>query len=218
MSSSSICVAKSGGLAAAAMCESLTWKQKGVFCLIKIVFLPQSTACDPAWKVPQEVTEHGQTYQRTKHWNIQSLSDLEEWELSLGNWLYLDVWKTSTSLSSSLSDWLSSASFWPGLPLRPLEDLSIELPLVSTEAAFLTTCKVMPVMQMTKPSMFITEMSEDWKITANVKESISFTMPECHKNYFHCPPCFDDSNLLRWVWGRMCKTQARILRTPWGKL
>ena len=46
----------------------------------------------------------------------------------------------------------------------------------------------MPVMQMTRPSMFITEMSEDWKITASVKEMISFTMPGQKDNTdpLHC--------------------------------
>ena len=103
--------------------------------------------------------------------------------LSFEDILYLDVWKTSTSLSSSLSDWLSSDSFWPpGFPLKPLLDPNRSSLVVSTEAAFLTTCKVMPVMQMTRPSMFITEMSEDWNITASVREIISFTMPE-QKNY-----------------------------------
>ena len=97
---------------------------------------------------------------------------------ALAKKVHLDVWKTSTSLSSSLSDWLSKDSFWPGLPLGPrLDDLSVE-PLASTEEAFLKTCNVMPVMQMTRPSMFIADMSDDWKITASVKEMISFTMPE----------------------------------------
>ena len=51
-------------------------------------------------------------------------------------------------------------------------------PLASPEVAFLTTCKVMPVMQMTKPSTLIREMSDDWKITASVRDRISFTMPD----------------------------------------